>query len=187
VLSRAGRSPGRHPQLGESEIQSIEIAAYGEAVRMIGSDPSRWAPRSRETADHSLPFIVATCLSDGMVNGASFSDDELDRNDLVDLMAKTRVEASPQLTGLYPQAMPARVTVCTSAGESYVAEVHFPKGHSSDPMSDGEVERKFVELCSASGNARAIDLALSDLWSIEKSGDVAATIPPRLHAIRCSY
>ena len=56
-----------HSRVDNKDIESITIAAYEEAVRMIGSDPSRWAPQTRETADHSLPFIVATCLVDGEV------------------------------------------------------------------------------------------------------------------------
>ena len=166
-----------HPELLGRKVDSIEVTAYDEAVRMIGSDRSRWAPRSRETADHSLPFIVATCLTFGTVGAHSFDDEQLDSPELVNLMNRTRVDASPALTSMYPGAAPARVVVHTDDGNRLVGEVHFPKGHSSDPMSDSDVERKFRNLCSANGNDKQIDRALSTLWDIDKCGNIGTILP----------
>jgi len=173
-----------HPEVRGRGIESIEIASYEEAVRMIGSDPSRWAPKSRETADHSLPFIVAACLIHGAVNSCSFDDDRLADPKAVDLMRRTKVNASESLTSMYPHAAPARVTVRTSDGHSMVTEVQFPKGHSSDPMTDGEIERKFKTLCDSCGaDAQAVEMAISTCWRIDTCADVASSIPPRLLAI----
>jgi len=172
-----------HAKVHGREVDSIHISAYEEAVRMIGSDPSRWAPRSRETADHSLPFIVATCLVNGKVDARSFDDAELARPQLVDLMGKTRVDASAQLTSLYPQAAPARVTVKTRDGSTFEAEVRFPKGHASDPMTDDEVEAKFMSLGGGRSNLPALRSVLSTLWSIDECADAAAAILPALQAL----
>jgi len=172
-----------HSEVRGREVDSIHVNAYEEAVRMIGSDASRWAPRSRETADHSLPFIVATCLVNGKVDARSFDDVELIRPQLVDLMAKTRVEACPQLTSMYPKAAPARVTVKTSDGSTFETEVRFPKGHASDPMTDDEVEAKFISLGGSPANLPAIRRALSTLWSIDECGDAAAATLPTLQPL----
>ena len=34
---------------------------------IIGQDPEKWAPRTRETADHSLLYCTAVALLDGEV------------------------------------------------------------------------------------------------------------------------
>ena len=41
------------------EIQSIQIESHDASVDIIGSSPEQWKPTSRETADHSLPYITA--------------------------------------------------------------------------------------------------------------------------------
>jgi 2-methylcitrate dehydratase len=53
------------------EIEEIKVEAYGTAVFMMGSDASRWAPTTRETADHSFPYCIAIALLDGEVTQGS--------------------------------------------------------------------------------------------------------------------
>ena len=49
-------------------IEEIRADGYAVAVFMMGNDASRWAPTTRETADHSLPYCVAVALIDGELN-----------------------------------------------------------------------------------------------------------------------
>src|SRR5206468_9452804 len=60
-----------------SRIRSIEIATFRTAVEIIGQDPEKWRPRTRETADHSLPYCTAVALVDGAVTADQFHDDRL--------------------------------------------------------------------------------------------------------------
>src|SRR4051812_40761338 len=51
------------PRIGDpARIRSIEIATFRTAVEIIGQDPEKWHPRTRETADHSLPYCTAVAL-----------------------------------------------------------------------------------------------------------------------------
>ncbi len=49
-------------------IQSIEIATFRVAVEIIGKDPEKWRPKTRETADHSLPYCTAVALINGKIS-----------------------------------------------------------------------------------------------------------------------
>ena len=171
-----------HSKVRVQDIASIHISAYAEAVRMIGSDPSRWAPQSRETADHSLPFIVATCLVNGDVGAASFDDDQLFRADLTKLMGKTQVDADDRLTAQYPSGAPARVEVRMRDGRTLTEEVTYPKGHAADPMSDRELVDKFTRL--AGGPSPACAKALAAMWNLERSANPMGDLLPQLAAIR---
>src|SRR5258708_18591658 len=63
------------PKIGDpSRIRSIEIATFRTAVEIIGQDPEKWRPRTRETADHSLPYCTAVALLDGAVAADQFSE-----------------------------------------------------------------------------------------------------------------
>src|SRR5437588_2228624 len=55
-----------------SQIASVVIESHDAAVDIIGSEPEKWKPETRETADHSLPYITAVTLIDGEVTEAKF-------------------------------------------------------------------------------------------------------------------
>src|SRR5258707_4198070 len=48
-------------------ITAIEIAATRRGYQMTGSEPEKWAPDTRETADHSMPYIAARAMFDGEI------------------------------------------------------------------------------------------------------------------------
>ena len=60
-----------------ASIQSIEIATFRVAVEIIGKDPEKWRPKTRETADHSLPYCTAVALVDGEISARQFSPERL--------------------------------------------------------------------------------------------------------------
>src|SRR5213595_1271558 len=60
-------------QIGDvSQIASVNIESHDASVDIIGSEPEKWRPETRETADHSLPYITAIALIDGKVSDKQF-------------------------------------------------------------------------------------------------------------------
>ena len=55
-----------------AEIKSLVVESYQRLLGRGATDPEKWAPKSRETADHSVPFCVAAALLDGDVTSAYF-------------------------------------------------------------------------------------------------------------------
>ena len=105
------------PQIGDpARIRSIEIATFRTAVEIIGKDPEKWRPKTRETADHSLPYCTAVALVDGKISAEQFTPERLADPALLDLVARTSVVEDPQLTAGYPAGMPNRVTVTLDDG-----------------------------------------------------------------------
>lgn len=132
------------PQIGDpSRIKGVEIATFRTAVEIIGRDPEKWRPRTRETADHSLPYCTAVALLDGAVSAAQFTPDRLTDPALLDLVARTTVIEDPELTAGYPAGIPNRVTVTLDDGTALVKLVAFPPGHDKNPLSDEQLLEKF--------------------------------------------
>jgi len=52
-------------QVRPEEIDAITVHTYWFTWSEIGSEPEKWHPTNRESADHSLPFILAAVLIDG--------------------------------------------------------------------------------------------------------------------------
>ena len=158
------------------DIVEIECAAYKIAVEMTGGDPTRWAPHTRETADHSMPFIVATALAHGAVTIDSFDPGRLGDPKVADIMKKIKVIEDPALSAMWPSAAPTRITVRMRSGQSITVETLYPKGHLRDPLSDEEVNAKFRTLYGNHGPAAAGEAALQALWNIEEAADIGRAI-----------
>jgi 2-methylcitrate dehydratase len=161
------------PRIGDvSQIQSLYIHSFDAAVDIIGKDPEKWRPRTRETADHSLPYCTAVALTDGDVTLDSFSDERLRDERLLALVARIKIHRDAALTTRYPRGIPNRLEVTLANGRKLVAENEFPRGHDQNPMTDGEVEAKFQRMA-----ARRLDPAQSrkilDLcWKFDELQDV---------------
>lgn len=172
-----GQSPveaaiGMQSRVDPGQIETIEIDTYATAVMMMGADPSRWAPKTRETADHSLPYCVSVALLDGKVTNESFSDARLADPAIARLMAKVKVLEDAKLSALYPDGSPGRVTLRMQSGETLVEELRYPKGHAKSVMTDAEVEAKFRGLAGARLGERGCDAVLRAVWQLDEAKDV---------------
>jgi 2-methylcitrate dehydratase len=126
-------------------IESILIHSFDAAVDIIGSEPEKWRPTTRETADHSMPYCVAVALLDGQVDLEQFDEERIARSDVRTLMDRIRILRDPALTATYPEATPNRLEI-TAGGTAHRLEVAYPRGHARNPMTDKEVSDKFHSL-----------------------------------------
>ena len=95
------------PQVSLSEIAAIRLRSYGTAVRSAATEPEKWAPQTRETADHSIPYLVATALHDGAITPASFSTSHLHNPSVQALIARMTIDEDADFTRRFPTNIPA--------------------------------------------------------------------------------
>ena len=142
-----------------ARIRSIKIATFRTAVEIIGQDPEKWRPRTRETADYGLPCCTAVALVDGQVSAAQFTPERLADPGLIDLVGRTTVVEDPALTAGYPAGIPNRVSVTLDDGSVLEHEVAFPPGHDKNPLTEAHLATKFHGLADpALGPERAAEL-----------------------------
>lgn len=159
-----------------AKIEDIGVDAYRTAVMMMGGEPSRWAPTTRETADHSLPYCVSIALLDGAVTNASFAESRLRDPVVASFMSKVKVREDAGLSAGYPEGAPGRVTIRMISGETHTLEIRYPTGHAKSPMSDEDVERKFRDMLHGQRSTQQCDAALAALNDLEHAADVGRVI-----------
>jgi 2-methylcitrate dehydratase len=157
-------------------ITAVTIDSYDVAIEIIGRDPEKWRPRTRETADHSFPYCVAVAILDGTVTLRSFEPRRLNDPALQDLMQKIRVCPRQEFIGRYPEAMPTRLTVRTAVGRDYVTQVDHPLGHPKNPMTDREVEDKFLRLVKGKLDMKQARSVLDIIWNLEEAKDMTVLL-----------
>jgi 2-methylcitrate dehydratase len=167
------------PQVAADQIASARVATYGDAVRRTASEAEKWDPQTRETADHSSPFLVAAAWQDGAVTPATFTPSRIQDPSLRPLIKKLTVVEDPEFTRRYPAEACTRIDVTTTDGRRLTAETRYPKGHRRNPLSDAEVETKFRGLASPTLGAAGCDEVLAHSWDLEN----AARLEPLLDSL----
>jgi 2-methylcitrate dehydratase len=156
-------------QVAAKDIAAIRIRSYRSAVRSAATDPQKWDPRTRETADHSIPFLVATAFEDGAVTPASFTAERIQSPALRRLMSKLTIEEDAAFTKAFPEEMPCWMEVTDASRRRYTAETTVPKGHQQNPLSDAELESKLRHLAAGTLPEAQCRAALEQLWSLEQA------------------
>lgn len=151
-----------------ADVSEILIETFEAAYTIIAKDPEKWRPKTRETADHSLPYIVAATLLDGKIWLDSFEPPRLGSREIQQLIKKMRIEEDPELTEKYPDEIPNRITVTLKDGRKVAEEVGAPKGHAKNPMTDQEVEEKFHRLTAPLMDGEKRKRILELIWRFEE-------------------
>jgi 2-methylcitrate dehydratase len=157
------------PQIGNwRKVKSIDIHTFDAAVDIIGKDPEKYRPKTRETADHSMPYCVAVALTDGDVGLDSFDDARLANADLIALTNKVKLHRDVSANARYPRGIPNRFVVTLDDGRTLEKEVEFPRGHAGNPMTDAEVEKKFRSTVEPKYGKDRASAILAKCWEFEK-------------------
>jgi 2-methylcitrate dehydratase len=156
------------------EIEKIEIEIFDVAYHIIGGgeEGNKTLVRTKEGADHSLPYLVAVALLDGQVTPEQYRPDRLQRGDVQALLQKVAVRPDDDLSRRFPEEMPCRILLTLRGGRKVVREKRDYEGFRSHPMSWENAVEKFErlsepyadrelrrEIAEATANLEAIQVA----------------------------
>jgi len=155
-----------------ADIESILVETHEAGYSILGKDREKWRPSTKETADHSLPYIVAVSLLRGKIENSDYSPTKLQDPEMLKVIKKVRTVEDPKLTKLYPnRGMPNKITVNLRGGKTATAESTIPRGHPLNPMDESELESKFRNLAGKFLGRRRTEEALLGLRSLERVKD----------------
>src|SRR4030095_8932596 len=86
---------------GGVEVKSMTIESHDASVDIIGSEAEKWRPETRETADHSLPYITAVALIDGEVTDKQFQPARFADPGIWKFLENVKVTRNAELSGMY--------------------------------------------------------------------------------------
>src|SRR5213594_1238531 len=159
------------------DVASVEIGSHEAGYNILGKDLEKWAPATKETADHSLPYIVARALFDGKIDNSTYLPRKFQDERVLEFLKKVRVVEDKELSRMYPEAVANRITVTLKSGKTVSKQVNYHKGHPKNPMSDKDVEDKFRRLTAKQYSKRHADRVLKTVWGLEKTKDVSSILP----------
>jgi len=156
-----------------SQVESMLIESHDASVDIIGSEPEKWKPETRETADHSLPYITAIALIDGEVTDKQFEPKRFMDPAIWKFLENVKVERNAELSSIYAEAVANIVHVKLKDGRTLTKRVDYPLGNAKNPVSDDELVGKFNALVIPKiGDAPAkkiVDLG----WNLDQATGVS--------------
>lgn len=127
------------------QIDSVTVTTIARACDIL-FDPHKYRPESRETADHSLPFCIASALVDKKITTESFSDKKMKDPRIWEVIDKIKGEESVEFEKMFPAKQPSKVVIRTKDGHEYSEYLEYPKGDPREPMTIEDIENKFNSL-----------------------------------------
>ena len=155
-----------------SQVKSMTIESHDAAVDIIGSEPEKWKPETRETADHSLPYITAIALIDGEVTSKQFERERFADPKVWKFLENVKVERNAELSAIYPGAVANIVHVDLADGKKLTKRVDYPLGHARNPLKDTEVEGKFFALVTPVLGEKRARVIVDLVWKLDEAKNV---------------
>ncbi len=150
------------------DIERVRVGTYKAALDVAGIEQ----PRTPAEARFSLKYVVATALTGGSVRFAAFEPERLQDPATRALMERIEVSLDPELDAAFPRQRAARVAIDAAGGRR--AEWLQPTriGDPDAPLSDRQLEDKYLELAGpVLGETPAREL-LARLWVLESASDL---------------
>ena len=157
VLDLLTANPALLDDASGGAIAKIKILAYEPAFGIIG-DPAKKDPRTRQSADHSMAYIVATLIrkaletksvgwTELMLEPHDYSADAIFHPLTRELMAKIDfAHGGPDYDAKYPDGIPTSLVITDNAGTEHDSGlVMYPGGHARNTTADlhGILAHKF--------------------------------------------
>ena len=162
-------------QVDFSQLEKATLRTCWFLWHESGSEAAKWNPQTRETADHSLPYIFARALQDGTVSLHTFDLDKICDPDIRAQMNRVSVEVDKDIDAEWPVVIQAKLDAVDRSGNTYHIHITNPRGHELNPLTAEEIEKKFMQLTEpALGRAGAV-AAFNIAWRM-KDVDSFATV-----------
>ena len=158
-------------RLKAEDIAAVEVFTYWFAWSEIGSEPEKWRPRTRETADHSLPFMLACVLLEGRFSDEFFEQAYLDNPAIHAMADRIKVTEDPGFSKRVPAFLPCRMEITLRDGTKKTATIDYPRGHYKNPLTDDELFAKFTELAGRVLDKVQVDGVMKQVMRLEHSDD----------------
>ena len=130
------------------EVVKIEIEIFDVAYHIIGGgeEGDKTIVRTKEEADHSLPYLVAVAILDGQVMPEQYRLERIQRQDVQTLLRKVTVRPLEDFSRKFPDEMPCRIILTLRDGRRLVNEKRDYEGFRTRPMRWETVVEKFERL-----------------------------------------
>ena len=153
--------------LGANDIAKVHIRTTLRGADIL-SDASKYDPHTKETADHSLPYVIAAAIAERQVTPLQFAPAKIMDPVIRAQLNKIVVSADAEIETLFPALQRVIVRIHTIDGREFTHQLDYPKGDPRNPLTDQEVEEKFEALAEPVMSREARRRAIEAIWRLDE-------------------
>jgi 2-methylcitrate dehydratase len=163
-------------QVSVDQLASIDVQTFWHAWHESGSEPAKWNPTTKETADHSLPYLLSWTLRHGGITQDAFLPQSYLDPSIRPLMNLITVRVDDGIEKEMPRVVRMKLTARDRFGKSYEVNIVNPPGHEENPLSADDLAAKFIRQCEPSLGRQKATAALEHWQNIEAARDLNAAL-----------
>jgi 2-methylcitrate dehydratase PrpD len=152
-------------------IQDIHIRSSDYTIRLLAM-PRKRDPQNVVDTQFSMPWQAAIALIDGKIDADTFTQADIHRRDVRELMEKVDWEVDEEFERRYPEHYSCAVTVTMDDGTEYSSVVDDPKGDYRNPVTEQELEDKFRRLASRELDHERVEGLVALVTHLEDVDDI---------------
>jgi len=157
--------------LKPEDILEVHVRTTARGADIL-SDPSKYDPHTKETADHSLPYVIAAAIAERQVTPLQFEMRKIMDPRIREQLHKIVVVADPDIEKCFPALQRVIVKITTVNGRSFEKQLDYPKGDPRNPLTDREVEEKFEALSDGLLTKAAQRCIVDATWNLESFSEI---------------
>jgi len=165
------------PDIARMRRLDFVMADY-PLLRRQAADPGRLDPQSKESADHSFPFLVAVALIDGALGLAQYEGERWHDPQVRAVMAKITMDFDADWVRRAPRSYPATLVAHLEDGSTRRAEIAHPPGAAPGGVTADAVIDKFHRVAADRLAAAARERIIAEALALPRSAS-----PERLLAL----
>lgn len=138
----------RRPGFDVDRIATVRLKTFDVAYNIIGGgeEGDKRTVRTKEEADHSLPWMLAVVLLDGELTPAHYAPERITAGDVQGLMDKISITPDEGFSTRFPAEMPAELTVALDDGTEFTVTESAYDGFHTQPLDWAGARAKFDTL-----------------------------------------
>ena len=151
-------------QFAPESIEKVEVGMY--EVGYTGHEHRHC--ENLLDAQMSAPVAAALTLRFGDINTTSFQPETLAREDVKALIERVHPYVDEECERIYPGRRSGAVAIHLRDGTTLRTRVLDPRGEGGNPLTDGDLERKFRSNCEPILGAARCDRLVESVWRFEE-------------------
>ena len=168
-------------KITSDEVREVLVETTKRGVDIL-SDEGKYHPKTKETADHSLPYCIAVAVAKGNVLASDFSENALQEASVLKLIPKIKVISNSEIDSIFPNVKRAIVTITTKDGRTFKKQEDFAKGQPERPLSAQELIAKFDANAQTALGKRQREKLIRATLTLEQCRNVRQYLPLLVNA-----
>jgi 2-methylcitrate dehydratase len=158
------------PNFAVDKVRDVRLRTFRVAYQIIGGgeEGDKRTVRSKEEADHSLPYMLAVALLDGEVQPEQYAAGRIAARDVQDLLRRVTITPDQALSARFPQEMPAVLEVELNDGRVLRAARNDYHGFHTNPFDWTTARQKFDRVTRAFLTTEAADRIAEVIASLDE-------------------